>query len=113
MRATPTRARRNGDDGFTLIELLIVIVILGVLAAIVVFSVQGINNQSSKASCQSVVAEVDTAYEAAVAQGTASAPTVTVASLASFFHNNAAPTTAGSNPISSTTTVANVDSFTC
>ena len=36
-----TRARLKDESGFTLIELLIVIVILGVLAGIVVFSGSG------------------------------------------------------------------------
>ena len=39
------RAARKNESGFTLIELLIVIVILGILAAIVVFSVQGITDR--------------------------------------------------------------------
>ena len=39
------------EEGFTLIELLIVIIILGVLAAIVVFSVSGITNKGSSAAC--------------------------------------------------------------
>ncbi|MGW5532330.1 type II secretion system protein, partial [Streptomyces xanthochromogenes] len=42
------RARRQ--DGFTLIELLVVIVILGVLAAIVVFSVRGIGDKGHKSA---------------------------------------------------------------
>lgn len=113
LRALQNQRRRSADAGFTLIELLIVIVILGVLAAIVVFSVNGINDKSKTASCQAVVSEVDTAYEAAVAQGTASAPSVTVASLSAYFHNNTAPTTAGNNTITGSTTVTQVDAFTC
>lgn len=56
--------RRTADAGFTLIELLIVIVILGILAAIVVFSVSGLKDKGDKAACNSEVATVDTAEEA-------------------------------------------------
>ena len=56
-------ARRN-DGGFTLIELLIVIIILGVLAAIVVFSVRGISDKGDTAACETSVSTVDTAFEA-------------------------------------------------
>ena len=46
------RAARENESGFTLIELLIVIVILGVLSGIVVFSVSGITNRGNKAACK-------------------------------------------------------------
>ena len=65
------RERRNerGDEGgFTLIELLIVIVILGILAAIVVFAVQNLTGSSSKAACSSDMKSVETAAEAFKAQ---------------------------------------------
>jgi general secretion pathway protein G len=52
------------EEGFTLIELLIVIVILGILAAIVVFSVQGITDKGKTSACKSNVAEVQTAIQA-------------------------------------------------
>lgn len=42
----------NDHDGFTLVELLIVIVILGILAAIVVFAVQGLTHAGATASCR-------------------------------------------------------------
>jgi len=67
------RAARRGEQGFTLIELLIVIIILGILAAIVVFSVKGITNKGDKSACQAQIASIDTAYEAAVAQGSSPA----------------------------------------
>ena len=49
-------ARRRGvelEPGFTLIELLIVIVVLGILAATVIFALTGITGQSATAACQS------------------------------------------------------------
>ena len=60
-------ARRN-DGGFTLIELLIVIIILGVLAAIVVFSVRGITQNGEEAACKTEFRTVNTAIEAYYAE---------------------------------------------
>lgn len=72
MQATLERLkerRESGDEGgFTLIELLIVIVILGILAAIVVFAVQNLTGQSATAGCQSDYKTVETAAEAYKAQ---------------------------------------------
>jgi prepilin-type N-terminal cleavage/methylation domain-containing protein len=61
-----TVARRRGvelESGFTLIELLIVIVVLGILAATVVFALSGVTSQSATAACQSDAKS----YEVAVA----------------------------------------------
>ena len=58
------RAARLKEGGFTLIELLIVIVILGILAAVVVFSVNGIQDRGKAAACKSDFATVSTAVEA-------------------------------------------------
>lgn len=69
------RRRKTNDDGFTLIELLIVIIILGILAAVVVFSVNGLNNDAKVNACKAEVRAVETAYEAAIAKG-ATAPTL-------------------------------------
>lgn len=63
-----SRRRSTNDDGFTLIELLMVIIILGVLAAIVVFSVRGINDKSEEAACKAEVHTVATAEESSKAQ---------------------------------------------
>lgn len=72
MQATLERLRerrQQGDEGgFTLIELLIVIVILGILAAIVVFAVQNLTGQSAQAACQANYKTVETAQETYKAQ---------------------------------------------
>lgn len=52
-RAGQPRIVQRNDGGFTLVELLIVIVVLGVLAAIVVFSLTGVTSKSEAAACQS------------------------------------------------------------
>jgi len=67
------RAARQNESGFTLIELLIVIVILGVLAGIVVFSVSGITGRGAAAACKADVASVQVATEAYYAQTSPSA----------------------------------------
>lgn len=60
-------AQKN-EGGFTLIELLIVIVILGVLAAIVVFAVGGITDKGDTAACKSDLKTTEVAAEAYYAQ---------------------------------------------
>ena len=50
------------EQGFTLIELLVVIAILGILAAVVVFSVNGITDRGKKSACVTEVSTVQTAH---------------------------------------------------
>src|ERR1700722_4658350 len=50
--------------GFTLIELLIVIVVLGILAATVIFALSGVTGQSAQAACNSDAKTVETAVQA-------------------------------------------------
>jgi general secretion pathway protein G len=59
---------KKNDEGFTLIELLIVIVILGILAAVVVFAVGGITDRGEESSCEADLATLEVAVEAYFAQ---------------------------------------------
>ena len=61
--------RRIADEGgFTLIELLVVIIILGILAAVVVFAVGGVGDKGQEASCTIDERTIRTAQEAYAAQ---------------------------------------------
>ena len=51
------KAARENNEGFTLIELLIVIVVLGILAGVVVFSLGSVTGSSAIAACQADGAE--------------------------------------------------------
>jgi general secretion pathway protein G len=65
------------ESGFTLIELLIVIVVLGILAAIVVFALGGVTNQSVISACNSDGRTVDIAVQAAIAENPTTYPAAT------------------------------------
>jgi prepilin-type N-terminal cleavage/methylation domain-containing protein len=57
------RKKRAEEGGFTLIELLIVIIILGILAAIVVFAVGNTRKDSVANSCKTDVKSIELSAE--------------------------------------------------
>jgi general secretion pathway protein G len=65
---TRLKKRMQEDEGFTLIELLIVIVVLGILAAIVVFALSNQTSNSATAACKADAKSVEVAQEAFRAQ---------------------------------------------
>jgi general secretion pathway protein G len=69
-RLRQRKEEQGREGGFTLIELLIVIVVLGILAAIVVFAVQNLTGSSAKSACGADYKTVETAAEAYKAQMT-------------------------------------------
>jgi len=56
--------RIDDEGGFTLIELLVVIIILGILAAVVVFAVGGIGDKGQGSACRIDTRTLRTAEEA-------------------------------------------------
>lgn len=75
-RINNLRKSRGEQAGFTLIELLIVIVILGILAAVVVLSVSGISNRGHDNACKAEKQSLQTAQEAYFAKSNAYAADV-------------------------------------
>ena len=71
------RKARENESGFTLIELLIVIIILGILAAIVLFGLGTFRSDSKTAACKADARNLQTAVAAYNAKNN-SFPTGTV-----------------------------------
>lgn len=70
------RSTEVDEKGFTLIELLIVIVVLGILAAVVVFALGGVTSQSAVSACNADAKTVSVAVSAEQAQTPTIAPSL-------------------------------------
>jgi general secretion pathway protein G len=55
---------QNDEEGFTLIELLIVVIVLGILAAVTVFGLSGSATKSAKAACHADARTAEVAVDA-------------------------------------------------
>ena len=97
--------------GFTLIELLVVIVILGILAAVVVFAVSGITDKGTVSACKTEKRTLITAAEAYFAQNGSYPADPSVLSSAGFLDKSGTPSYwnfsggSGTTPPTYTTTV--------
>ena len=60
--------RRSSDGGFTLIELMIVIVVLGLVAATVLFAASGVSDRGTASVCESNLKQLETAEAAYYSQ---------------------------------------------
>lgn len=91
--------RASGQAGFTLIELLVVIIILGILAAVVVFSVSGIDSNAQDSACTIDERTLRTAAEAYYAEENAYPATVApVADWTTGVNDDAGATPTGGGP---------------
>jgi general secretion pathway protein G len=84
--------RMKSDEGFTLIELLIVIVVLGILAAIVVFALSNQTSNSVTAACKADAKAVEIAQEAFRADKGAPGPNNFAPDIATLVNAGLTPT---------------------
>ena len=79
IRASKKWGEKNfAQKGFTLVELIVVVTVLGILAAVVVFSVTNVSTNAQSSACKTDAAEIRTAIAAYQAQnGSTTQPTMT------------------------------------
>src|SRR3954454_9335152 len=84
------RQAREEESGFTLIELLIVIIVLGILAAIVLFALGTFKSDSAASACKTDGKNVETAEVANFAKNNAY---TSIANLVTAGYLKTSPTT--------------------
>ena len=112
MKITNIKSRQK-DSGFTIVELLVVIVVIGILAAITIVSYTGItsraNTTANKSNANSVVTAANTSYADNSSFPATSATSATV--LTNFAVNNTAKLPSGLTVTSTTVTAGSSLSY--
>ena len=81
------REAREKESGFTLIELLIVIIVLGILAAIVLFALGTFKSDSAVGACKADLKQIRTAQTAYFAKNNAYAASVSALQSAGYIQD--------------------------
>lgn len=63
MRTNQKKIRARPDHGFTLIEIMVVVIVIGILAAVIIPSFQGTTHDARVSAAKSNIAELESALE--------------------------------------------------